>query len=418
MKTKAILFVVINFLLMVSCTNDDANNGYQEYLVARPILMDQDEFTQSVSVVAPRPVDESGKVYAYGDYIFVNDTYKGVHVIDNRNPSQPVKIGFIKIPGNVDISVKDDYLFADSLMDLVVMDISNIEQITQVNRLQNVLYNNVVFPLEADLIEYEDYNYGSEIIVGWETVTERRLISEVEGRVNGGQVFMDFAVAESANDGGTGQGGSLARFKIVEDYLYAVDSHNINIFNISDLDDPQVLDNVYAGFDIETIFNRDNYLFLGSMRGMYIYDITSPATPTLVSEFEHGTACDPVVVDGDYAYVTLRGGSMCGATESGLFIVDISDIENPELATSYPMDGPYGLGIKDEKIFICDGESGLKVYDKTDINNLTALNHFKDIVTYDVIPMENHLIMVGDDVLYQYEYLNTGIKLLSQIGLD
>lgn len=418
MKTKSILFLCINFLLITSCTNDGSNDGYKEYLVARPIMMDQDEFTNSVSVIAPRPVDESGKVYTYGDYIFVNDKYRGVHVIDNRNPSQPVKINFIKIPGNVDISVKDDYLFADSLMDLVVIDISEIEQIEQVNRLQNVLYNNVVFPFEADLVEYEGYNYGSDIIVGWETVTERRLVSEVEGKMNGGQVFMDFAAAEATNSGGTGQGGSLARFKIVEDYLYAVDSHNINIFNISDLDNPQVLDNVYAGFDIETIFNRDNYLFLGSRRGMYIYDITSPATPTLVSEFEHGTACDPVVVDGDYAYVTLRGGNMCGATESGLFIVDISDIENPELATSYPMDGPYGLGIKDEKIFICDGDSGLKVYDKTDINNLTALNHFKDIVTYDVIPMENHLIMVGDEVLYQYEYMNNGIKLLSQIGLN
>lgn len=417
MKIKSLLLLCINFLLIASCTDDDSNGKYAEYLVARPIMMDRDEFTQSVNVIAPRPVDESGKVYTYGDYIFVNDKYKGVHVIDNRNPNQPVKTGFIKIPGNVGISVKDDYLFADSLMDLVVIDISNMDQIEQVNRLQNVLYNNVVFPFEADLVDYGDYNYGSEIIVGWETVTERRLVSEVEERMNGG-VFMDFAAAEATNSGGTGQGGSLARFKIVEDYLYAVDSHNINIFNISDLDNPEVLDNVYAGFDIETIFNRDNYLFLGSMRGMYIYDITSPATPTLVSEFEHGTACDPVVVDGDYAYVTLRGGNMCGATESGLYIVDISDIENPELATSYPMDGPYGLGIKDEKIFICDGDSGLKVYDKTDINNLTELNHFKDIITFDVIPMENQLIMVGDEVLYQYEYLNNGIKLLSQIGLD
>ena len=151
---------------------------------------------------------------------------------------------------------------------------------------------------------------------------------------------------------------------------------------------------------------------------MYIYDISSPATPTFVSEFQHGTACDPVVVDGDYAYVTLRGGNMCGATESGLYIVDISNIENPELAITYPMDGPYGLGIRDEKIFICDGASGLKVYDKTDINNLIELNHFEDIVTYDVIPMENHLIMVGDEILYQYEYLDGGIKLISQIGLN
>ena len=85
-------------------------------------------------------------------------------------------------------------------------------------------------------------------------------------------------------------------------------------------------------------------MFLGGTRGMYIYDISEPSTPTFISDFEHGTACDPVVVDGDYAYVTLRGGNMCGALESGLFIVDISDISKPTLAIDYPMDEPYGFG--------------------------------------------------------------------------
>ena len=169
-------------------------------------------------------------------------------------------------------------------------------------------------------------------------------------------ILIDFA--EAANDvgsGNTGQGGSLARFKIVDDYLYAVDSHQINVFEISDLENPKDLDDVYAGFDIETIFNRGDHLFLGSMRGMYIYDITAPATPTFVSEFQHGTACDPVVVDENYAYVTLRGGNFCGATESGLYIIDLADITTPELLVIYPMNEPYGLGVKDDKLFVCDG---------------------------------------------------------------
>lgn len=417
MKKKLLLFLSFTVLLFLSCDNDNNDGEYADYLVARPLIMSKAEFANSVDIIAPRPIDESGKIYTYKDYIFVNDKYQGLHVIDNRNPSQPVKIAFINIPGNVDISVKNDYLFADSLMDLVVIDISDINNIEVVNRLENVLYNNVFWPFEADIVEGSSYDYENEILVGWETTTERRLISEVEGGNGGGIFFDDLALAENAS-GDTGQGGSLARFKIVEDYLYAVDSHYINVFNISDLENPQDLEDVYAGFDIETIFNQGNYLFLGSMRGMYIYDITAPATPTLVSEFEHGTACDPVVVDGDYAYVTLRGGNWCGATESGLFIVDISNIESPELVVSYPMDGPYGLGIKDEKLFVCDGDSGLKVYDKTDINDLKELNHFEDIVTFDVIPLENNLIMVGDGVLYQYEYLESGIKLLSQIGLN
>ncbi|WP_067035583.1 LVIVD repeat-containing protein [Allomuricauda sp. CP2A] len=417
MKTKIAVLLAFTTLFFISCDQDDTNGEYADYVVARPLVISKAEFATSVAIIAPQPIHESGKVYTYKDYIFINDKYQGIHVIDNSNPQQPVKIAFITIPGNVDISVKEDYLYADSLMDLVVLDISNINDIEVVNRLEDVLYSTIFFPFEADLVESDDIDYDSEMIIGWETTTERRLISEVDERNTGGVFMEDFALANDAGSG-TGQGGSLARFKIVEDYLYAVDSHNINVFNISDLENPQNLDDVYAGFDIETIFYNGTYLFLGSMRGMYIYDITDPAVPSFISEFQHGTACDPVVVDGDYAYVTLRGGNWCGATESGLFIVDISDIQNPELAVQYPLDGPYGLGIRDEKLFVCDGDSGLKVYDKTDVNDLIELNHFENIVTFDVIPLENHLIMVGDGVLYQYEYLDNDIKLISQIGLD
>ena len=412
MKKHLLLILVSVAIGLTSCEKTD-DSKYADYLVARPLKMSKEEFKNSVDIISPLPIDESGKIYAYQDYIFVNDKYKGVHVIDNTEPSSPKKVSFIKIAGNVDISVKDNYLYADSLTDLIVLDISDVNNIEIVNRLENVLYDNVVWPAEADIFEYDGIDYQTEVLVGWELVTERRLIEEVNMRFN------DLALAEAANDAGgnVGQGGSLARFKIVDDYLYAVDSHNINVFEISDLENPKDLEDVFAGFDIETIFNRGEHLFLGSMRGMYIYDISSPASPTFVSEFQHGTACDPVVVDGDYAYVTLRGGNNCGATESGLFIVDISDISNPVLSVSYPMDGPYGLGIKDEKLFICDGDSGLKIYDKTDIQNLEPLNHFDNIVTFDVIPREDMLLMVGDDILYQYEYLENDISLISSLEL-
>lgn len=412
MKNNALLILSAFVLVLFSCQDKDPidDGEFADYLVARPLVMSKAEFENSVDIIAPQPIDESGKIYAYQDFIFVNDKYKGVHVIDNSNPQNPRKVSFIKIAGNVDISIKDDYLYADSITDLLVLDISDINNIEIVNRMRDVLRDNVVWPA-ADIFEWETIDYETEILVGWETVTERRRIEDVQP-----DIFLE-DVATANDVGGTGQGGSLARFKIVGDYLYAVDSHNINVFEITDLENPKDLEDVYAGFDIETIFNRDNHLFLGSMRGMYIYDISAPATPTFVSEFQHGTACDPVVVDGDYAYVTLRGGNFCGATESGLFIVDISTIETPVLEVIYPMDEPYGLGVKDDKLFICDGSSGLKVYDRSAAPNIELLNHFDNIVTFDVIPMNELLLMVGDGILYQYEYLDDTINLISTLNL-
>ncbi|MCK0157325.1 hypothetical protein MWU65_09065 [Cellulophaga sp. F20128] len=404
------LWLALVFVAFISCSEDLDDSKFADYLVAKPVTISIAEFEKGGDIIAPRPIEESGKIYAYEDYIFVNDAYKGIHLIDNSNPKNPVKRAFINIAGNVDISVKDNFLYADSMQDLLVFDISNMDNIKLVNRLKGVLRDNIVWPT-AEIYEWEDIDTNKEIQVGWKVVTERRLKVEVQNR------FENIDIMAMA-DASVGQGGSLARFKIVSDYLYAVDNHSINVFDISDLENPKDLDDVYAGFDIETIFNRDNHLFLGSKSGMYIYDITNPSIPEFVSEFQHGTACDPVVVAGDYAYVTLRGGNACGATESGLFIIDISDITTPVLAKMYALDGPYGLGIKDEKLFVCDGDSGLRVFDKTDVDNLVEINHFKDIITFDVIPREENLIMIGDDILYQYEYLEDGIALLSRLNLE
>jgi hypothetical protein len=415
MKVKYLWMILSVITLSLASCDWRTEVATKEVLVAKPITMTLDELHASTGSLLPEPIQNSGKIYAYQDYIFINDLYRGIHVIDNSNPANPEKIRFINIPGNVDLSIKDNFLYADCLRDLVIMDISDIHNIRPVARLEGVLQDNTPWPIEADIIDYAEIDYENEVIVGWDLVMEERELAEINSRIDNIVTFDSFS--ESANGGGTGEGGSMARFKIVGEYLYIVDWHNINVFNISNLEKPEVLESVFAGFDIETIFNRGDHLFLGSRSGMYIYNISRPETPTFVSEFQHGTACDPVVVDDQYAYVTLRGGNDCGATESGLFVIDITDLKKPFEVKSYPMDGPYGLGIKDNLIFICDGNSGLKVYNKENVLDLKLVNHFEEIQTYDVIPLSNQLLMVGDQVLYQYEYLENQIRLLSEFSL-
>ncbi len=428
MKKNAPLILLCICLTGFFACNDSGELpfGQNEYVIATPLTTDLITFKEeAVDVIAPVAIKESGKIYAYKNYIFVNDVGRGIHVLDNSNPAAPQKEVFIKLEGNHDVSIKNDRLYADSYGDLVIMDISDINNIGDIKRMENAIYQefwctvgfDVTWP-EADAYDYSELDASRHAIVGWETKKVRMSAQEFNEKF--GFAVQEDALANTADSfsSDTGQGGSLARFRIVDDYLYAVEWASINVFDISDLDSPEVLDEVYTNGGIETIFNQGDLLFLGGNRGMYIYDITEPATPTFVSEFQHGTACDPVVVDGDYAYVTLRGGNFCGATESGLFVVDISDLQNPDLAVIYPMEDPYGLGVKDDKLFICDGSAGLKVYDKSVAPNIEPLNHFENIVTYDVIPLEEHLLMIGDGVLYQYEYLENDIRLLSQLQLN
>ncbi len=431
MKKQLIILSV--FVACLSCDFDEQEtfDFMQTYHVAVPLKTNLDTFKQEAfGVFEARPIVDSGKIYAYKDYVFVNDVGRGFHILDNSHPESPVNIGFIKLEGNHDISIKDDRIFADSYGDLVVLDISNIHNITQVSRLTNAIYQEfwctVAFDIpeideEIDAWDYRNFNATEEAIVGWD-VQEVRMRQSEFLETYGGIYETDINYvdsAESVSDNAvTGQGGSFARFKIVENYLYAVEPWSINIFDISNLDDPKVLEEVYSNGNIETIFNQGDILFLGGTQGMYIYDISDPAKPTFVSEFRHGKACDPVVVSGDYAFVTLRSGNSCGGTENGLYIVDISDLSNPSLIKTYPMTEPFGLGVKEEKLFICDGSDGLKVYDKTNVENLIALNHFTEINAYDVIPLPHSLLMIGDKVLHQYSYLDNEIRLLSTFNLN
>ncbi|HHN47860.1 MAG TPA: hypothetical protein ENN08_02830, partial [Bacteroidales bacterium] len=50
---------------------------------------------------------------------------QGIHVVDNSNPASPQIISFIAIPGNYDLAIRGNILFADSYIDLVALDISD-----------------------------------------------------------------------------------------------------------------------------------------------------------------------------------------------------------------------------------------------------------------------------------------------------
>ena len=103
-----------------------------------PVYMSYAELRASVAAEEPRPMTEMGRLVLYRDYLFVNEMNKGLHVINNSDPSAPVSVGFIKIPGNTDVSIRDGYLYADSFIDLVVIDISDPENVTEVNRKTDV----------------------------------------------------------------------------------------------------------------------------------------------------------------------------------------------------------------------------------------------------------------------------------------
>tara|TARA_R110002124_G_scaffold99337_1_gene245369 strand:+ start:105890 stop:107113 length:1224 start_codon:yes stop_codon:yes gene_type:complete len=407
MKSQRIIYVLLIVLLAVGCTKDDPK--FQEYTLATPVTISIADLRAQVAVEAARDISESGKLYVYGDYIFVNDINEGIHVIDNSNPATPTKLKFLRIPGNRDISVKGNVLYADSYMDLVYFDITDVTTISQLGRLENVLPVNFNWPV-ADDYATQDIDYSSEVIIDWTLTTEVREIPTF---------YEDILTINSGNQSAvdTGIGGSLARFKIVNDFLYAVDSDNLNVFNISNLSNPISIGSNYVGWRIETIFSDGNYLYIGSNAGMFIYDIVDPASPQFVSEVSHIMGCDPVVVQDDFAYVTIRGGNNCQQEISQLDVIDISNKATPFIVTSVEMEEPYGLGVRGNELYVSDGRSGLKLFNIENPETLFLESLFPEIFVFDVIPLEDKLVVVGDSQLKQYIYTGGDLHLISTLNL-
>ena len=426
MKTKlTILAGLVFFILASGIFTSCRDKTYEEltYKANVPVVMGFDEFRSAVKKTTPQTLVNPGKIYFKDNYIFINEYQQGIHVVDNSNPALPVMLNFIEIPGNIDMAIKGNILYADSYIDLVAIDISDPANPVEVDRLQNA-FPNVVPPIEDMSYPVYGLDFTKGVVVGWETREVTEVVEKENSSGFGKVTYDDVGVPSigqneiSINPSTVGIGGSMARFTLNNGYLYALHNNTLKLFNVTVTPGMTTGPEVYLDREVETLFPHENMLFMGTTTGMMVYDISSPASPTFISVFTHINSCDPVVIEGNYAYVTLRSGTVCNGFTNQLDVVDISSLTNPFLAKSYPMFNPHGLGIDNHILFICDGDAGLKVYDATDplTIHMHQIAHFADIKTFDVIPVNGLLMMIGADGLYQYDYSDLdSLKLLSRI---
>lgn len=149
---------------LYSCEPDDlvASSNGQAYV---PVYMSVTE-KNNIAISSARATEKSGKIYAFGNYIFQNDLNKGIHIIDNADRAHPKKIAFLTIPYNTEFAVKGNYIYANNLNDLVVIDIRDITQPAVVKKMDNAFpYMNQQYPQQSGYFVCPDPAKG--IVVDW-----------------------------------------------------------------------------------------------------------------------------------------------------------------------------------------------------------------------------------------------------------
>ncbi|MDB5284213.1 MAG: hypothetical protein JWO06_3288, partial [Bacteroidota bacterium] len=180
LKTLSSLFI-LSILVLSSCKKDKCAQTvtYKKYV---PVYMSYDEMRNSVKSGPAQPLKSPGKIYLKGNYIFVNEPNRGIHVIDNSNPSSPQNVAFISIPGNIDMAATGNVLYADCYVDLLTLDISNPTSVRVLNTVQNAL----PYPTYTNGY-YADPTQG--VVKEWQ---QKMVTEKVNTNCNGGQSYPNY----------------------------------------------------------------------------------------------------------------------------------------------------------------------------------------------------------------------------------
>lgn len=395
------------FLLALSaflsgCLRDECETT-RTYIRFDPVYKLPAEVRVGISAQGPSELRNPGKIYVLGHYLFINERNEGIHVLDNSDPANPKKIAFWNIPGNGDMAIRGQYLYANQYVDLLTIDISDLQNPQIVCRSESAFQPYGFDPQQGYIVDYvqteitetiscEDARWGQQ----WFWTSDVLFMS-----ADVVSSFESNGIKNSSPLAAAGIGGSYARFTIVDQYLYTIDNSLLRSWSVASAC-PARLDSTWVGWNIETIFPWKDKLFIGSQTGVFIFNNANPQRPVLEAQFSHATGCDPVVCDDKYAYVTIHDGTTCNGTFNQLDIIGIDNLPSTELLKVYQMKRPFGLAVTNNFLYLCD--DGLKIFDKTDPLDLKEKSHTTGFDAYDVIALsDSQLLLIGADGFYQFD---------------
>ncbi len=405
MKKTLYIFLSTLFIISIfSCTKDSGlvEVTYQE---ATAIYGDLEAYRTLEPNQAPRAIDNPGKIYIADDYILIGEEGEGIHVIDNTDRNNPVATSFIQLPGNREYFVEGNFLYAESLYDVVKVDIANPNQV--------VIQDRAEFAIQDAFI-----NDQGETLIGFSYEEKTTTLDENDDFyneiVNNQIVYIDYAkntipksaVPASFAGNSSSQSGTVNRVTKLGDYVYVISNQNMITINDNSFStDFNRYENVKEG--METVFPYANHLFVGSRSSMSIYALSAPQQPEEVFEFDHATSCDPVLPYGNVAYVTLRTGdfSECPGQTNALVVIDIELLETTKEIQEIEMKSPYGMSVIDGLLYVGEGTNGLSVFDVSNPRDPQWMQTYPNIEAYDIIadPNNNEIVFIaGPNGLSQF----------------
>ena len=301
MKHIASLFyiVIIAFGFIFSGCELMNDTEMADVAYFKPIYATVEELTMDISIDPPLDYVQSGKVITYGDYVFINSPNKGIHIVDNTDPGNPINKSFISLVGNIDMAIMDDHLYADMFSALVVLDISNIDEpiLMEDYTVEDVFYFDQYwnYPSWEELEDYDYDHVGYEvldlsqgIVLDWEIeIRQEEVDSYGWWGPEIATMDSDEMSIEDVGSAKVSTAGSMTRFLPIDRFLYTISFNELVLFEVTSSHQPLRWGKLDTETLAETLFRLNDILYVGSINGMLMYDVADAGNPSYINRIEH-----------------------------------------------------------------------------------------------------------------------------------
>ena len=223
-------------------------------------------------------------------------------------------------------------------------------------------------------------------------------------------------------------------------YIYTASSElGVVTFDISNINDPTPVDTIlpaeFGSLKPQNLFLEGDlvYVALGGFLGIFpqnpglaILDVTDPADPLIVSQW------DTTAFQQGAAVVEVKDGvAYLGAMEDGVMILDVSDPANIQFMSNAMMDENFphvpglfshpnarGLSIKGDTLIVANDAGGLRMVDVSDPYNPVEVGKYVNWALDSVAqPAYNNVLLVEDYAYIPVDYCGLDVVYVSDTNM-
>lgn len=395
MKNLSVSLVIFLFgsVLMHSCRSTCDKTVY--YNAKIPVYGSLESIRSTFDVIEVQPMDTILRIVELGHAYFLEEKGKGVHVIDKLSAGKPNRTAFIEIPGCLSIEGNGNTLYIGQATDLIVVDVTDLNSISQLQRIQNVF--NADFVKEDSFIIDYTYEY-------------------VEWVIDDGDCADSYIYPENVETAARSSQIPQMDLHITNDHLIACDNKVVNRFGINSMGNLFTKNTTPIGsFGItaeQQISSTDDFIVVGNPASNFLVTSNDDMfarlfTPNISSPF----SCGKFFLFNDVVFFTDFSQNPFGncITINALHVRPINSF--PQTFTPFFIQHtePQYVSILDSTMLLCDGAGGLAFFDISMPTTLSLSNRTDKISTINAqvsVHSKTKALVWGTDGLFQIDLSN------------